>query len=120
MLFTDGQIARVCHEANRAYCLDQGDASQPAWDDAPEWQKASAIDGVRYHRANPNSTPADSHRNWFALKKADGWKYGLEKDPEKKLHPCMVDFYELPPAQMVKDYLFVSIVRTLDGAKALG
>jgi hypothetical protein len=36
------QVARVCHEANRAYCQTLGDNSQPAWDDAPEWQKDSA------------------------------------------------------------------------------
>lgn len=32
------QIARMAHEANRAYCQALGDDSQPAWEDAPEWQ----------------------------------------------------------------------------------
>ena len=39
-------IAKVCHEVNRAYCMSQGDGSQPRWEDAPDWQKQSAISGV--------------------------------------------------------------------------
>lgn len=33
------KIARVCHEVNRAYCQALGDNSQPAWEDAPAWQR---------------------------------------------------------------------------------
>lgn len=29
------QIAELCHEINRIYCLSIGDASQPTWADAP-------------------------------------------------------------------------------------
>ena len=36
------EIARVAHEINRAYCASLGDTSQPAWEDAPEWQQQSA------------------------------------------------------------------------------
>ncbi len=36
------QIARVCHEVNKAYCEALGDNSQPTWEDAPEWQRSSA------------------------------------------------------------------------------
>lgn len=28
------QIARVCHEVNRAYCESMGDTSQVPWEDA--------------------------------------------------------------------------------------
>ena len=38
--------AHASHEANRAYCLSLGDKSQRPWDAAPDWQKASARDGV--------------------------------------------------------------------------
>jgi len=38
--------ARAAHEANRAYCLAIGDVSQTSWDDAPEWQRSSARNGV--------------------------------------------------------------------------
>ncbi len=108
-------VARVCHEANRAYCLALGDESQPSWDDAPEWQIQSAVNGVRYHAENPESGPENSHESWLAEKEVDGWVYGEVKDPDAKTHPCMVPFSELPQEQQLKDVLFLSIVRALLG-----
>jgi hypothetical protein len=110
---TPFDIARVCHEANRAYCAALGDHSQPSWKDAPDWQKKSAITGVNYHWDNPNSTPADSHKSWLAEKEADGWKFGPVKDPEKKEHPCFVPYEELPAEQKAKDYIFLAICRAM-------
>lgn len=107
------QIAEVCHEANRAYCKSIGDNSQPTWEDAPDWQKKSAVTGVQYHLDNPNSKPEDSHNSWLKEKEADGWKYGEVKNPETKEHPCYVPYNELPIEQQKKDYLFLGIVRAL-------
>lgn len=110
----DESIARVCHEANRAYCSTIGDDSQLSWDDdAPQWQKDSAINGVQYHRENPEAKPSHSHECWLKEKEQAGWVYGPIKDPEKKEHPCMVPYAELPKSQQVKDSLFLSIARTL-------
>ena len=63
-------IARVCHEANRAYCQSIGDNSQPDWDSAPDWQKQSAENGVRFHLENPNAAPSHSHDEWLKEKQA--------------------------------------------------
>lgn len=106
-------IARTAHEANRSYCLSLGDTSQPAWGDAPDWQKQSAIEGVRYHQKNPDAGPSGSHYSWMAQKVRDGWQYGPEKDAEKKTHPCMVPYEELPQAQKAKDYVFLGVVHAL-------
>lgn len=103
------KIARVCHEANRAYCATIGDFSQPAWDDAPDWQRASAINGVEFHLAN-RRTPRESHENWLAEKRAAGWTYGPVKDPAAKEHPCMVAYDELPEEQKRKDAIFKGVV----------
>lgn len=111
---TNEQIAQVCHEANRAYCATLGDLSQPAWADAPEWQRESAVNGVAHARGNPNAKPSDSHESWLAEKAAAGWKMGPVKDPEKKEHPCMVPYAELPPEQQRKDALFLAVVRALE------
>jgi hypothetical protein len=40
------------------------------------------------------------------------------KDPEKKQHPCMVPYADLPAAQRAKDALFLGTVRNM--AAALG
>lgn len=108
-------IARICHEVNRAYCAAMGDDNQVAWDDAPHWQKDSAMNGVKMHLDNPDATPEDSHVSWYAQKEAEGWVYGEVKDPEAKTHPCMVPYAELPAEQRAKDYLFRATVHNVAG-----
>lgn len=110
---TDSQIAEVAHEVNRAYCQALGDNSQPEWENAPEWQRQSAIAGVVFHRANPDATAAASHESWLAEKERDGWRYGPVKNPETKEHPCFVPFDQLPREQQAKDYLFRAVVHAL-------
>lgn len=105
------KVAQVCHEANRAYCKTLGDDSQPEWADAPAWQRESAINGVEFHIKNPDAGPSGSHENWLRVKEADGWKYGPVKDADKKEHPCMVPYGDLPEAQQRKDAIFVAIVK---------
>lgn len=104
-------IARLCHEANKAYCESQGDTSQAAWEEAPEWQRVSARNGVAAHLSSDMS-PADSHASWMTEKLADGWTYGEVKDPVAKTHPCMVPYSDLPKAQQAKDFIFRGIVNT--------
>lgn len=110
---TNEEIARVAHEANRAYCETLGDDSQPFWEDAPQWQRDSALAGVEFHAGHPDAKPEDSHNSWLAEKKKDGWKYGDVKDPEKKEHPCFVPYEDLPVEQQKKDSLFIGVVRAL-------
>lgn len=107
-------IAVLCHELNRAYCDLLGDTSQPAWDQAPDWQKDSAIAGVEHALAGDRS-PRQTHESWLAQKEADGWKYGPVKDAEKKEHPCFVPYDELPDAQKLKDTLFLAVVDAVSG-----
>jgi hypothetical protein len=107
------QIAQICHEANRAYCAQLGDDSQVPWDEAPEWQKDSAINGVQFHMDNPFANPIDSHANWMAEKEQAGWKWGPEKDEDLKLHPCFKHYHELPIEQRIKDQLFINVVRAI-------
>lgn len=108
--------ARAAHEANRAYCAAWGDFSQLPWEDAPGWQKDSAINGVEGVLAGNNAE--QSHESWLKQKIADGWKFGPVKDPEKKEHPCMVPYAELPAEQRGKDSIFVAVVTAM--ATALG
>ena len=105
--------ARVCYEANRAYCLTLGDGSFLGWEEAPEWQRQTCVTGVRFHLDNPDAGPMASHISWLREKRRDGWSYGLVKDEEKKEHPCLVPYKDLPVEQQRKDTLFLSIVRAL-------
>lgn len=105
------QAAQACHEANRIYCESIGDFSQVAWEDAEPWQRESAIAGVRAVHLDPHRPPAASHEGWLAHKKAEGWKYGEFKDPEKKTHPCMVPWEVLPTEQQMKDIIFLTVAK---------
>jgi len=115
---SDEAIARVCYEANRAYCLSHGDTSFMPWDDAPQWQRDTNIAGVAFHHENPDAGDAASHESWMAFKLADGWSYGAVKDGDAKTHPCLLPFDQLPAEQQAKDRLFRSIVHALSPAAA--
>ena len=106
-------IARVAHQINGSYCAAIGDPSQLSWQDAPQWQKDSAIAGVKFHLDNPNATVMASHESWMEQKRQDGWSYGPLKDVTKKEHPCFMPYEDLPAEQRVKDYLFISVVHSL-------
>lgn len=107
------EVARVAHEMNKAFCESIGDNSQPNWDDAPNWQKDSAINGVKFHLENPDASPSASHDSWLKQKQEEGWKYGEIKDADKKEHPCFVPYDQLPTEQKSKDYLFKQVIHSL-------
>jgi hypothetical protein len=109
----DEAVARVCHEANRAYCASRGDTSHLPWDQAPYWQRESAIEGVRFHRTHRGAPPSVSHDNWLAHKRREGWRYGPVKDAAAKTHPCVLPFDQLPAEEQRKDVLFCAIVTAL-------
>ncbi len=107
------KIAKVCHNANRAYCQTLGDYSQDPWEAAPEWQRATVRNGVEFHMDGKETSPQASHENWMRVKLEEGWVYGPVKDAELKTHPCMVAYDQLPEEQRKKDSLFKAIVDTL-------
>jgi len=108
------EIAIVCHNVNKAFCTANGDLSQAEWELAPDWQRESAINGVRAHiDSGLTMLPEDSHISWMNEKIKTGWVYGPTKNAETKEHPCLVPYGELPAEQRTKDYLFREIVHTL-------
>lgn len=114
MSFTAEEIARVCHEANRAVQLIQADpgiAVSPPWDEAPEDQHRSCIAGVSV--AASGASPAELHASWCREKLAAGWRWGAVKSVENSTHPCLVSYFDLPEAQRAKDALFGAIVKAL-------
>lgn len=105
-------IARVCHEANRALQFIAGDpAPSVPWPAESEETRESARHGVV--AALAGRTPEQMHEEWCRWQREHDWRYGEVKDALAKTHPCMVPYGELPPDQRVKDRLFVAIVTTL-------
>lgn len=113
-MYSDEQVARVCHEANKAlqYIHDDPAPSQP-WDcELPEVRQ-SVIEGVRL--ARDGCTPERHHQAWMDYRLARGWTYGPEKDPAARTHPCLVPWERLPLAERDKNRVFLAIVQALDG-----
>lgn len=112
-------LAAACHSAWYAYTVLALGEEGERWARAPAWQQRSIREGVRFwddyvdaHTQAVARGPreevyamlaAASHDNWMNLKQVEGWVYGEVKDPEKKTHPCMVPYAELPEAQRKKD-----------------
>ncbi len=106
------QTARLTHEMNRRWCQLLGDDSQSLWEDAPEWQRESAIAGV-WAVVDGNARNAEEqHQLWVQTKFADGWTRGAVKDADAKTHPCLVPYASLPPEQQAKDAIFRAVVRS--------
>lgn len=103
--------AKAAHEINRTWCELNGDKSQVPWAQAPVWQQDSARAGVKAIWENPLMQPSASHVSWMKQKQEEGWTYGPVKDVAKKVHPCMVEYSELPKKQQAKDHLFGIVVR---------
>lgn len=58
------------------------------------------------------------HEVWAQTRIEQGWSYGPERDDEKKHHPCLVPYEELPEAE--KEYDRNSAVETLKLIKKIG
>lgn len=104
------RIAKVCHQANKAHCENNGDTSQKDWEYADDHQIQSAIKGVLFRINNPGASPEDQHKSWMDEKLSAGWVFGETKDAEKKTHPCLVPYNKLPEADRIKDAIFCGIV----------
>jgi hypothetical protein len=119
MILSIAEIASVAHNVNKAYCKSIGDTTQTEWELAPDWQRESAIAGVKAHiDFGIKMLPEDRHKSWYNQKISDGWAYGEVKDPVLKTHPCLVDYDRLPEAQKTKDYLFSEVVHCLAKIRA--
>lgn len=111
---TMGDIARICHEANRALQIVLGEEPSQHWNDVDDDMRSSTINGVM--AALDGATPESLHESWLATRTEQGWVYGETKDPVARTHPCMVPYVELPLEQQLKDHLFGAIVGAIAGA----
>ena len=116
MQLTAEQIAHVCHEANRALQIEQGDDTipvSPLWEDLDDETRASAVEGVANILSGKVTSPEESHAEWVRFKEEHGWTRGPIKDENKKEHPLLVPYRYLPEDQRLKDALFFGIVAAL-------
>ena len=58
------------------------------------------------------------HEVWAAGRIAEGWTWGPERDDEKKHHPCLVAYEDLPEAE--REYDRHTAVETIKLILSLG
>lgn len=109
--FNSHEIARVCHEANRAVQQVLGEPENPPWEYLSADLRESTLKGVE--AALAGAGPEALHASWCEERIAGGWVYGETKDPEAKTHPCLVRYSELPAEQRVKDHVFGAVVAAM-------
>ncbi|MBR6755130.1 MAG: Ryanodine receptor Ryr [Clostridia bacterium] len=45
----------------------------------------------------------NTHEVWAQSRINDGWVYGEERNDEKKFHPCLISYEELPDSEKAYD-----------------
>ena len=107
------RIARVMHEAVRAFQASLGQDAVPHWNSAPKWMHKASREAVTFKIENPDAPASAQHDQWMELKLKDGWTFGHEKDARKKTHPLLVPYNELPYEERQKDALVGAIISSL-------
>lgn len=110
---TAEQIAAVAHAAHRALCEAHGDRSHPQWYETTTAQRQALIEHTKEHLRGDPPPPQESHMIWCRQRWDAGWSYGPVRDKDKKQHPCLVPYRELPPHERAKDDLFAHVVKAL-------
>lgn len=107
------KIARVAHEAIRAWQAANGQDAAPPWSRAPAWQKQASREAVLWRIGNRKAPPSAQHDQWMAEKAAAGWKHGAVKDGVRKTHPLMIPYEDLPEVERLKDALMAGVILSL-------
>ena len=106
------RVARIVHEINRLYCEGLGQY-QPRWENTSDWQRDSTYQLIEKIIANPNIKNSECFEEWKKNKIEDGWRYGPKKDENKKTHPCIVDWENLPIQEREKDPILIHVIKGL-------
>lgn len=102
--------ARVAYEV---YRTGFDDPTKLEWDAADEGDRKVARDMAVVVLSGVS--PAQEHEKWLARKAGEGWSLG-ELDEERRLHPNMVPYEQLPDGQRLLDRLFVAAVTSVASA----
>jgi hypothetical protein len=105
------KIAKVSHEAHRAWGEVNGDTSNVPWEAADEPERTFAIEAVK--EALEGAGPREVHESWRNLKLATGWTYGPTKDPQAKTSPHLVPYEQLPDVKKRDNVLLTAVAKAL-------
>ena len=77
-------------------------------DDKFRKQMVETIEKYLLMEQLPN--PEEAHNSWMKSYFEMGWKYGEKRDTEKKTHPDLLPFHNLPQDERDKDAIFLALM----------
>jgi hypothetical protein len=107
-----GKITELIYEATRLEATWSKRSIVPEkWEERDEKFRKQMIEMVeKYLKMEQLPTPEEAHNSWMKSYLEMGWKYGAKRDTEKKTHPDLVSFYDLPKDERDKDAIFLAFV----------
>ena len=69
----------------------------------PDPFAASGAHGFSFTEAEVEDLAEAEHERWCDDLIEEGWQWGEQKDPDRKLHPLLVPWAEVPEAERHKD-----------------
>jgi len=116
MQFTESDVIRVaiaCHDVGRTLATHTGRNELPFWGDLSESQRNLTLAWVKHRIAFPDSSVSEQHRLWCEATAKDGWTHGEAFSKEKKIHPLLVDFSNLPVEERYRFLFFGQTVAVM-------
>lgn len=106
------QISEFIYEATR---IEAEWSKRPIvpekWQERDDKFRNQFIDIInKYMYMDKLPTPEEAHESWVQSYYKMGWKYGNIRNTEKKTHPDLIPFEQLPQAEKDKDAIFLSFV----------
>lgn len=105
-------IAEICLNAVSVHAQAFG-GTVPKWNEALQEQQQQAVDEVLCYLNRPEATPYQLHGGWIQDMLDAGWSRGNEFSAERKLHPGLVPFVDLPAERQAEKLLVHELVRQL-------
>lgn len=106
------RIAQLLHKLMVYQALYVEDRPMRLWEDLDPKDQAMYMDAVAWIQME-SVTPDMIHDFWIKRMEAQGWIYGVIKDPVHKTHPCMCPYEQLTEYEKAKDVQFLALSRML-------
>ncbi len=58
------------------------------------------------------------HRRWYAERRLNGWQYGTTRDDNRKIHPCLIPYEQLPENEKDKDRTNITDLQEIFSSQA--
>jgi hypothetical protein len=106
-------FAQIAYKLDQAYQVAISGESRPNWHELKPEDRKNITDRAIYYLTDPNAVVSSLHERWAHTKYSEGWSYAPQFSEEKKHHPMLVSYADLPLSRRVGDTLFMQTIQTL-------